>query len=168
MRPEPHEREHASPEQRDALLEPFEDAGDDATALVRDAAGADGFGIIGFTALAQGLLSGKYNRGVPEGSRAAVGDSLDAAMITDDLVERLRGLTAIAERRGQTLPQLALAWALRDERVTSALIGASSVEQLDENLAALNALDFSDDELATIDQHAVDAGINIWAGSSAS
>ena len=129
-----------------------------------DAAGDHGFGIIGFTALAQGLLSGKYHDGVPEGSRASIGDSLDTAIITDELVERLRALTAIAERRGQTLPQLALAWALRDERVTSLVLGVSRVEQLEQNVAALDRLDFSDEELAEIDALAgTTEGVDLWA-----
>jgi L-glyceraldehyde 3-phosphate reductase len=121
-----------------------------------DAAGDHGFGIIGFTALAQGLLSGKYHDGVPEGSRASIGDSLDTAIITDELVERLRALTAIAERRGQTLPQLALAWTLRDPRVTSTLVGVSSVAQLEQNVATLERMDFSEDELEEIDRFATE------------
>lgn len=129
-----------------------------------DAAGDHGFGIIGFTALAQGLLSGKYHEGVPEGSRASIGDSLDAAIITDELVERLRALAAIAERRGQSLPQLALAWALRDVRVTSLVLGVSRVEQLEQNVAALDRLDFSSEELAEIDALAESTdGVDLWA-----
>lgn len=129
-----------------------------------DAAGDHGFGIIGFTALAQGLLSGKYQEGVPEGSRASIGDSLDAAIITDELVERLRALAAIAERRGQSLPQLALAWALRDDRVTSLVLGVSRVEQLEQNVAALDRLDFSSEELAEIDALAESTdGVDLWA-----
>ena len=128
-----------------------------------DAAGDHGFGIIGFTALAQGLLSGKYQEGVPEGSRASIGDSLDAAIITDELVERLRALAAIAERRGQSLPQLALAWALRDVRVTSLVLGVSRVEQLEQTVAALDRLDFSSEELAEIDALAESTdGVDLW------
>jgi L-glyceraldehyde 3-phosphate reductase len=129
-----------------------------------DAAADQGFGIIGFTALAQGLLSGKYHDGVPEGSRASTDGSLDSAVLTEELVERLRGLTAIAERRGQSLPQLALAWALRDERVTSLVLGVSRVEQLEQNVAALDRLDFTDEELAEIDVLAVTTeGVDLWA-----
>lgn len=128
-----------------------------------DAAGADGFGVIGFTALAQGLLTGKYLGGIPEGSRAASDGSLDRGMLSDETLDRLRGLAAVAERRGQSLAQLALAWALRDERVTSLVIGASSVAQLDENVAALDRLDFTAEELAEIDRFAGDAGVDLWA-----
>ncbi|MGR2751402.1 L-glyceraldehyde 3-phosphate reductase [Agromyces arachidis] len=128
-----------------------------------DAAGELGFGIIGFTALAQGLLTGKYLGGIPDDSRAAADKSLDESMLTDATAERLRALNAIAEARGQSLAQLALAWALRDERVTSLVIGASRVSQLDENVAALDRLDFSDDELREIDRHAVDSDVDLWA-----
>ncbi|GAA1790977.1 L-glyceraldehyde 3-phosphate reductase [Agromyces lapidis] len=128
-----------------------------------DAAADDGFGVIGFTALAQGLLTGKYLGGIPEGSRAASDGSLDRGMLSDATLERLRGLAAIAERRGQSLAQLALAWALRDERVTSLVIGASSVAQLEENVAALDGLEFTADELADIDRFAGDAGVDLWA-----
>jgi L-glyceraldehyde 3-phosphate reductase len=133
-----------------------------------DVASEAGFGVIGFTALAQGLLTGKYVDGIPEGSRAAEGSSLDAGTITPELIERLRGLDAIAERRGQTLAQLALAWALRDERVTSLVIGASRVEQLEQNVAALQNLAFSNDELAAIDELAATTdGVDLWASARA-
>jgi L-glyceraldehyde 3-phosphate reductase len=128
-----------------------------------DAAGEEGFGVIGFTALAQGLLTGKYLGGVPHGSRAASAGSLGAEMLSERTLERIRGLDAIARRRGQSLAQMALAWALRDPRVTSLVIGASGVEQLDENVAALDRLDFSAAELAEIDAFAGDAGVDLWA-----
>ena len=127
----------------------------------------EGVGCIAFSPLAQGMLTDKYLGGVPEGSRASKGTSFSANLLTEENVERIRSLNEIARGRGQSLAQLALAWALRDGRVTSALIGASSVVQLEENLAALDRLDFTEDELAEIDRYAVDAGINIWAASSA-
>ncbi|MDN4648083.1 MULTISPECIES: L-glyceraldehyde 3-phosphate reductase [unclassified Curtobacterium] len=131
-----------------------------------DAAGELGFGVIGFTALAQGLLTGKYLDGVPEGSRAAAGKSLDPSSITPEVVEHLRALNAVAESRGQTMAQLALAWALRDERVTSLVIGASRVEQLEDNVAALANTSFSDDELRTIDEHSIGiTDVDLWAGA---
>jgi len=130
-----------------------------------EATGELGVGVIGFTALAQGMLTGKYLDGIPEGSRAAAGTSFDASWLTDDAVERLRGLDAIASSRGQTLAQLALAWALRDPRVTSLVIGASSVSQLEQNIGALDNLEFSAEELAAIDGFAVDAGVDLWAGA---
>ena len=126
----------------------------------------EGVGCIAFSPLAQGMLTSKYLDGVPAGSRAAQDKSLDPSLLTDDAVAHVRALNGMAQERGQTLAQMALAWVLRDDRVTSALVGASSVEQLDDNLDALTTLDFSDDELAAIDQHAVDAGINLWAPSS--
>jgi L-glyceraldehyde 3-phosphate reductase len=113
------------------------------------------------------MLTDKYLDGVPEGSRASRPTSLSPDLITDDALEKIRALGEIAERRGQTLAQMALAWVLRDERVTSALIGASSVAQLEDNVAALDALDFTLDELAEIDRYATDSEINIWAASSA-
>jgi L-glyceraldehyde 3-phosphate reductase len=121
-----------------------------------------GMGCIVFTALAQGLLTDRYLDGVPGDSRAARDDSTIAGL-DDDVLERVRALNAIAQRRGQKLAQLALQWALRDPRVTSAVIGASSVEQLDTNLDALAFPPLCDDELAEIDRHAVDSGINLWA-----
>jgi len=131
-----------------------------------DVLGEDGIGCIAFSPLAQGMLSDRYLDGIPEGSRAAQGKSLDPALLTDASLEHVRALDAMARDRGQSLAQMALAWILRDERVTSVLIGASSVEQLDANLDALDRLDFTDDELAAIDGHAVDSGINLWARSS--
>jgi L-glyceraldehyde 3-phosphate reductase len=121
-----------------------------------------GMGIIVFTALAQGLLTDRYLGGVPEDSRAARDDS-SLTGLDDDVLERVRALNGIAERRGQKLAQLALQWALRDERVTSAVIGASSVEQLDTNLDAHEAPPLTDDELAEIDRYAVESGVNLWA-----
>jgi len=121
-----------------------------------------GMGCIVFTALAQGLLTDRYLDGIPEDSRAARDDSTIAGLDAQ-VLDRVRALNGIAERRGQKLAQLALQWALRDHRVTSAVIGASSVEQLDTNLDALDAAPLTDDELAEIDQHAVESGINLWA-----
>ncbi|MGH3477242.1 MAG: aldo/keto reductase, partial [Nocardioidaceae bacterium] len=126
-----------------------------------------GAGCIGFTVLAQGLLTGKYIEGIPEGSRATrASNTIDTSRLDDELAERLRGLQALAEARGQSLAQMALAWALRDPRMTSLVIGASSVTQLDENLDALDRLDFSDEELRLIDQYAVDSGVDLWRASS--
>ncbi len=125
-----------------------------------------GMGLVAFSPLAQGLLTNRYLDGVPAGSRAARGGSFDRAWITDETLEHVRGLDALARERGQTLPQLALAWLLRDARTTSVLVGASSVEQLDENLRALDSPPFSDEELATVDRFAVDAGVNLWGSRS--
>ncbi len=133
-----------------------------------DAIGELGVGCIAFSPLAQGMLTSKYLDGIPEGSRASWPSSLSPDLLTDETVEKVRALNAIAGERGQTLAQMALAWVLRDERVTSALIGASSVAQLEDNLGALERLAFSDDELDEIDRYAVDGAINIWAASSAS
>ncbi|MFJ6857449.1 L-glyceraldehyde 3-phosphate reductase [Streptomyces werraensis] len=127
-----------------------------------DVADEEGFGVIGFTALAQGLLTGRYLDGVPEDSRAAAGTSFDAGWLTDDMLRRLRALNDIAARRGQTLAQMALAWALRDPRVTSLVIGASRTEQLEQNVAALENLDFTAEELAEIDSYATDGGVDLW------
>ncbi|MEU0914074.1 L-glyceraldehyde 3-phosphate reductase [Streptomyces althioticus] len=127
-----------------------------------DVADEEGFGVIGFTALAQGLLTGRYLDGVPEDSRAAAGSSFDAGWLTDDMLRRLRALNGIAARRGQTLAQMALAWALRDPRVTSLVIGASRTEQLDQNVAALENLDFTAEELAEIDSYATDGNVDLW------
>ncbi|WP_369233540.1 L-glyceraldehyde 3-phosphate reductase [Streptomyces sp. R21] len=127
---------------------------------------AAGMGCISFVPLAQGLLTGKYLKGIPEGSRATQGKSLDPGLAGDaEVVRRLNGLNDIAARRGQSLAQLALTWVLRDERMTSALIGASSVRQLEENVAALAAPKLTDEELKEIDTFAVSTpGTNIWAG----
>ena len=124
-----------------------------------------GMGCIVFTALAQGLLTDRYLDGVPADSRAAREDSTLTGL-EDDVLDRVRALNAIAERRGQKLAQLALQWVLRDRRVTSAVIGASSVEQLDTNLDALDGPPLTDDELAEIDRYAVESGINLWAEST--
>ena len=132
-----------------------------------DVLGQEGVGCIAFSPLAQGLLTNRYLSGVPEGSRASRDGSLARGQLRDETLGKVRALNEIAARRGQSLAQLAIAWTLRDTRVTSALIGASSVAQLEENVAALDRLDFSDEELAEIDRHATDSGINIWASSSA-
>ncbi len=126
-----------------------------------------GAGCIAFSPLAQGLLTGKYADGIPAGSRASKPGSLTADQLSEQNRSHVRALARIATARGQSLAQMALAWALRDARVTSVLIGASSVAQLEENLAAAGQPPFSQEELAAIDAHAVEAGINIWAGSSA-
>jgi L-glyceraldehyde 3-phosphate reductase len=131
-----------------------------------DALGELGVGCIAFSPLAQGMLTTKYLDGIPEGSRASWPSSLSPDLLTDESLARIRALNAIASARGQTLAQMALAWVLRDSRVTSALIGASSVSQLEENLGALARPDLSEDELAEIDRHATESGINIWAASS--
>jgi L-glyceraldehyde 3-phosphate reductase len=131
-----------------------------------DELGEDGVGCIVFSPLGQGLLTSRYLHGVPEGSRVAQGRWMDEDFLTDERLERVRALNEIAERRGQTLAQMAVAWVLRDPRVTSALVGASSVEQLDDTLGALERLDFGDDELAEIDRYAIDVGINMWEESS--
>ena len=127
----------------------------------------EGVGCIAFSPLAQGVLTGKYLGGVPAGSRAALNGSLSQDQISARTLAHVRALNEVARSRGQTLAQLAISWVLRDSRVTSALIGASSVAQLEENLAAASLTDFTADELAAIDRDAVDAGINIWAASSA-
>jgi L-glyceraldehyde 3-phosphate reductase len=127
---------------------------------------AQGMGCIVFTPLAQGVLTDRYLDGVPADSRAARQGSTVAGL-DDDVLDRVRALNAIAERRGQKLAQLALQWVLRDPRVTSAVIGASSVEQLDTNLDALSAPPLTDEELAEIDRYAVDSGVNLWAKQTA-
>ncbi|TML94116.1 MAG: L-glyceraldehyde 3-phosphate reductase [Actinobacteria bacterium] len=126
-----------------------------------------GAGCIGFSPLAQGMLTDKYLHGIPEGSRASRDGSLSPKLITDTAMEKIRALNKVARSRGQTLAQLALAWTLRDPRMTSTLVGASSVEQLESNVAAIDRLDFTEGELAEIDRYATDADINIWAESSA-
>jgi L-glyceraldehyde 3-phosphate reductase len=131
-----------------------------------DTLGELGIGCIVFSPLAQGMLTDRYLNGIPEGSRASRRGSLSPDLIDEQALAKIRALNEIASRRGQTLAQLALAWTLRDPRVTSTLIGASSVEQLEANVAALENLDFSDEELAEIDQYATEADINIWAESS--
>src|SRR5215210_5136655 len=131
-----------------------------------DVLGDEGIGSIVFSPLGQGMLTEKYLDGIPEDSRAAQDRFLKRDFLSEENLERVRALNAIAQRRGQALAQLAIAWTLRDPRVTSALIGASSVAQLEQNVAALDHLEFSDDELAEIDRHAVDVGINLWEESS--
>ncbi len=128
--------------------------------------GALGVGCIVFSPLAQGLLTERYLDGIPEGSRAAEARSFNPRFVNDQTVAHIRALAEIARRRGQTLAQMAIAWTLRDPCVTSALVGVSRVEQLESNLAALDRLEFTSEELVEIDAHATDAGINIWAGSS--
>ena len=128
-----------------------------------DACESEGMGIIAFTALAQGLLTDRYLSGVPEDSRAARGGSLTREQLSDDVLTHVRALHEIARERGQSLAQMALAWVLRDPRVTSTLIGVSSLRQLESNLGALENMVFTDDELAAIDQHAVESGVNLWA-----
>jgi L-glyceraldehyde 3-phosphate reductase len=131
-----------------------------------DVLGELGVGCIVFSPLAQGMLTDKYLHGIPSDSRAAQNGSFSPGLLSDEALERIRGLNEIAQQRGQSLAQLALAWTLRDPRITSALIGASSVEQLEANVASLKRLDLSDDELAAIDRYALDSGINLWAASS--
>jgi L-glyceraldehyde 3-phosphate reductase len=131
-----------------------------------DALGELGVGCIVFSPLAQGMLTDKYLDGVPKGSRADRPTSLSPDLLTKQALAKIRALNEIAARRGQSLAQLALAWALRDPRVTSALIGASSVAQLEMNVAALDRLDFTDEELVEIERFATDSDINIWATSS--
>jgi L-glyceraldehyde 3-phosphate reductase len=131
-----------------------------------DALGELGIGCICFSPLAQGMLTDRYLEGVPAGSRASRDGSLSPRLLTDETLAKIRALSEIAARRGQTLAQMALAWTLRDERMTSALVGASSVEQLEQNLGALERLDFTADELDEIDRYATESDVNIWATSS--
>jgi L-glyceraldehyde 3-phosphate reductase len=133
---------------------------------VVDTCGEEGVGIIAFSPLGQGMLTDRYLDGIPADSRAAKDFYLKKDFINEDNMARVKALNEIASGRGQKLASMALAWVLRDPRVTSALIGASSVAQLETNVAALDSLDFTTEELAEIDKHAVDAGINIWAQSS--
>lgn len=129
---------------------------------------AEGVGCIAFSALAQGLLSTKYLKGVPDDARIRKpgGGSLQERHLSPDNLARVKALNDIAQQRGQSLPQMALAWALRDPRVTTALIGASSAEQLRENVGALKQMQFSDEELKRIDAHAQEGGIDLWQASS--
>jgi L-glyceraldehyde 3-phosphate reductase len=126
----------------------------------------EGVGCIAFSPLAQGMLTDRYLDGIPEGSRAARGETLTPDMLTEENMSHIRALNELAARRGQPLSQMAIAWVLRDPRMTAALIGASSVAQLEQNIAALDQLEFSDEELEEIDRNAVEAGINLWAESS--
>ena len=132
-----------------------------------DALDAEGIGCIGFSPLAQGMLSDRYLKGtIPKGSRASRRDSLSPELLSDETLGKIGTLNDIAKGRGQTLAQMALAWTLRNPRVISTLVGASSVTQLEENVAAVDRLDFSGEELAEIDRYASESGINLWAGSS--
>ena len=124
-----------------------------------------GAGCIAFSPLAQGMLTDRYLNGVPEGSRASRNSSLSTDLLSEENMRRITSLNEIAQRRGQSLAQLALSWVLRDERITSALIGASSVAQLEQNLAALRAAPLTDSEIEEIDRYAVDSGIDLWARS---
>src|SRR6478735_7629503 len=132
-----------------------------------DVLGDEGVGCIAFSPLAQGMLTSKYLNGVPEGSRASQDKSLSTDLLTEQNLTHIRALNEMAQSRGQSLAQMALAWILRDQRVTSVLIGASSVGQLENSLGSLDNLEFSQEELDTIDQHAVEGGINLWKTSSA-
>jgi L-glyceraldehyde 3-phosphate reductase len=131
-----------------------------------DVLGEEGVGCIAFSPLAQGLLTDRYLEGVPEGSRASRPGSLSTDQLSERTMAKVRALNEIAARRGQTLAQLAIAWVLRDPRVTSALIGASSVEQLEANVGSLEKLSFTADELAEIDRYATESEINLWSASS--
>jgi L-glyceraldehyde 3-phosphate reductase len=131
-----------------------------------DILGENGVGCIAFSPLAQGMLTDRYLDGIPEDSRAAQHKSLDRGLLSDDNLVHIRALNDIAKQRGQTLAQLAISWVLRDARVTSALIGASSVRQLEDSLGAVENTDFDTAELDAIDKHAVEGGINLWAGPS--
>jgi len=131
-----------------------------------DVLGAEGIGCICFSPLAQGLLTDRYFDGVPADSRASRQGSLTPRQLTEETLSKVRSLNEIASGRGRTLAQLAIAWVLRDPRMTSTVLGASSVEQLEENVSALERLEFTADELAAIDRYATDSGINLWAGSS--
>jgi L-glyceraldehyde 3-phosphate reductase len=127
----------------------------------------EGIGCIGFSPLAQGLLTDRYLEGIPEGSRASRDTSLSPNQLTEQTRAKIRALNEIAAGRGQSLAQLALAWALRDERMTSVVVGASSVEQLEANVGALENLSLTEDELSEIDRYATEADINLWLRSSA-
>ena len=131
-----------------------------------DVLGTEGIGCIVFSPLAQGLLTDRYLDGIPAGSRASREGSLGGDLLSEQNLAKVRALNELAARRGQTLAQMALAWTLRDPRVTSTLIGASSVAQLDSNVAALDRLLFDDDELAAIDRYATEGNVNLWASSS--
>ena len=128
--------------------------------------GKEGIGCITFSPLAQGLLTDRYLNGVPAGSRASQAGSFSKELLTEQTLGKVRSLNQMAQRRGQTLAQMALAWTLRDPRMTSTLVGASSVKQLEANVGALEKLDFTADELAEIDRYATESGINLWARSS--
>ncbi len=140
---------------------------EDGTPSLLDVLGEEGIGCIAFSPLAQGMLTDRYLEGIPQDSRAAQGKSLDPSLLSEQALTHIRNLNEIARQRGQSLAQMALAWVLRDTRVTSVLIGASSVTQLDDNLAVLDNLELSQAELDAIEQDAVDSGINLWSQSSA-
>jgi L-glyceraldehyde 3-phosphate reductase len=127
----------------------------------------EGIGCIAFSPLAQGMLTNKYLHGIPQGSRASEHSSLSPDFLTEDNLAHIRALNEMAVRRGQSLAQMAIAWVLRDRRMTSALVGASSVAQLEDSLEALKHLEFSAEELAEIDRYATEGRVNIWAASSA-
>ncbi|MFT4297291.1 MAG: L-glyceraldehyde 3-phosphate reductase [Micropruina sp.] len=131
-----------------------------------DVLGEEGVGCIAFSPLAQGMLTDKYLGGIPSGSRASQGKSLSPDLLTEQNLTHIRALNDLAQARGQSLAQLALAWILRDARVTSALIGASSVTQLENSVGAVANLDFTEEELDALDAHAVEGGINLWRGPS--
>ncbi|MHA6512686.1 L-glyceraldehyde 3-phosphate reductase [Tessaracoccus sp. Z1128] len=134
-----------------------------------EACHAAGMGVIAFSPLAQGMLTDRYLDGIPSDSRAAQGKSLDTGLLTEENIDHLRALNDIAQARGQSLAQMAIAWALRDQgeaSVTSVVLGASSVQQLDANLDALGVLDFTAEELSAIDQHSVVEGVNLWQGAT--
>jgi L-glyceraldehyde 3-phosphate reductase len=133
-----------------------------------DVLGTEGVGCIAFSVLAQGLLTDRYLNGVPPGSRASLGGSLTHDMLNEENLARIRALNDIASGRDQSLAQMAIAWALRDPRVTSVLIGASSVAQLEQNVSALDHLEFTAEEIAAIDRYAVDGGIDLWRTPSTS
>jgi L-glyceraldehyde 3-phosphate reductase len=126
-----------------------------------------GVGCIAFSARGQGLLTSKYLKGIPENSRAKLGDTFDKGFLSEEILKRVRALNEIARGRGQTLAQMAIAWVLRDKRVTTALIGARNVEQLDDSLDAVKKLGFTDAELKEIDRYAQDGGIDIWKDARA-
>jgi L-glyceraldehyde 3-phosphate reductase len=133
-----------------------------------DVLDTEGVGCIAFSVLAQGLLTDRYLNGIPPGSRASLGGSLTHDMLNEENLSRIRSLNDIAQGRGQSLAQMAIAWALRDPRVTSVLIGASSVAQLDQNVAALDDQSFTPEEIATIDRYAVDSNVDLWRTPSTS
>jgi L-glyceraldehyde 3-phosphate reductase len=127
----------------------------------------EGVGCIVFSPLAQGLLTDRYLDGIPAGSRASHPGSFSTELLTNTNLAKIRALNQIAQKRGQSLAQMAIAWTLRNPEVTSALVGASSVAQLEQNVAALDKLEFTKEELKEIDRYATEGGINIWATSSA-
>jgi L-glyceraldehyde 3-phosphate reductase len=131
-----------------------------------DVLGQEGVGCIAFSPLAQGLLTDRYLKGIPAGSRASKGDSLSTGMLSKTNLAKTKALNEVAARRGQSLAQMAIAWVLRDPRVTATVIGASSVEQLEDSLGALDQMDFDKAELAEIDRYATESGINLWQGPS--